>query len=226
MSTFLDLCKKVHKLGQVQGAFTSVSESGINGEIAAIVSQSWVDIQQLRTDFEFMRKTLSFVAQDGVSLHTLATLFPVTDDFSRWMTETESAFITDSVSGYTSELLYRDYAWIQRLLRNYNVPDQLPTHWSFDPATLDLYLYPKADKVYNATINYYRSAQILVDNANVPHIRPDWHDIIAMKSLSTFGLHKGLGSLHSKYEMEYARKVGELFRHFVPYRTIAITPAC
>ena len=225
MPTYLDLCKKVHKLAQVQGAFSSVSEAGINSEIAAIVSQSWVDIQQLRGDFDFMRKTLPFVVQDNAAEHSISSLFLSTDDFSKWRTEAESFFVTNPTTGYQSEVYYRDFDWIRRVHRNYTIQNQQPTHWSFNPATLALMVYPKSDVVRNATIDYYRSPQILSANSDTPHIRAEWHDIIAAKALSTFALGKGLGSLHMRYENEYARRVGELYRAFVPARTITIRPA-
>lgn len=227
MPNLLALVQKVHKLAQIQGSILALSDTGISSELAAIVSQSWVDVQELRDDFEFMRKVCTFLTTPSQTTYAVTpTLFPSNDDLGRWRVEPYCFTVTDPDTSYTTELHFLEYDLLRYKMTNATASaSDIPNYWTFTPAANNLIIWPAPTKQYTANADYYRSAQVLAVNTDTPHIRSSWHDIIVFKALSTFGMNKGLSGLHQKYEMEYARRQQELFREFVPSRTVIARPA-
>ena len=227
MSTFLELSQQVHKLAQVQGSLHSVADPGINGEIANLVKNAWVDIQGLRNNFTFMRKTLAFTLSPTVNTYLISTLIPppATDDVGRWIDDEGSLYLTSPAGGPPFAVRFLPYDSLRLMIRTYEDSAAPPSYWSFSPSNLALMFFPAPNLIYSGEIDYYRSPQTLVNNQDVPHIRSQWHDIIAYKAASEFTAGKSIYGLHQRYDLRYSQRVGELFREFVPAVNATIRPA-
>lgn len=223
---YLDLCKRVHKLAQVQGQFGSVTDVGINGEIAQLVSDCWVDIQKFRKDWLFMFKTLAFNMTVGKNTYTLAELFPNpgSDDLGYWklIHRKASCYRTDPDDEKKREVLYVEYESFRHHFKNRSDEQRNPRFWTYHPSTYTLEFVDVPDKAYLIEIDYYRTPQILTENANIPHIRSKWHELIVYKALADFSSAKSIAGLNQKYEIKYASEIGELMREQVPGREAEI----
>jgi hypothetical protein len=230
MPTYLKLCQDVHRFCQIQGSFVSVNESGLNGEIAALVSAVWKDIQKIRKNWLFMRKeTTSRALVVGTAEYDLSFFFPIVSDsdVSRWRTDYGSLILTDPTSGKKWPLPYmhKDIFDVKFLNSTENAA---PTCWTYDPVTLAVYFSSPVDMAYLVTIGYYRTVQVLGEtdtpNTEVPHFNSDWHDIIVYKAICDFSAGKSILGLNQKYEVKYAKAIGELLRVACPAERVQLNP--
>lgn len=228
--TYREICQYVHTRAQLQGVFSSVSEAGINGEIAALVSSTWEDIQKLRKDWLFMRKDLSKTLTVGTKEFAISDLFTVSSDsdVSRWRQDYGAMRLTDPDTGKTFFLPYLNQdALIQKYINS--TENARPVCWSFDPTDLTLLFSSPLDKAYAMVAGYYRTVQVLgstdTPDAEEPHIYPaDWHNLIAYKALCDFSAAKSVIGLNQKYEVKYATGIGELLRVYCPARKVQLHP--
>ena len=225
--TFLELCKMVHNRAQVQGVFTSVTEVGINGEIAGLVRDSWEDIQKLRPRLLFMIKELSYTLSPTIDLYPLADLFavPGSDDFARWEEDPGSLRLTNPVTGDQVTPRYRDFFDLRnRTLNSSDYNPDTPQFWTYHPQTFTIQLFPAPHLAFTVKQDYYRSPQILAVNNDTPHIRSNYHSLIAYKAISEFAAAKSFVGIHQRYELRYAQQVGELMREFNPEAIYKLNP--
>lgn len=228
---YLQLCQRVHKLAQVQGRFSSVTDTGINGEIAQLVSDCWVDLQKFRKDWLFMWLELQFtmIADPSQSSYTRAELFtvPGSDNLGMWkvIAAQTSCYITDPDDNRKSKVVYVPYEIFRDATKNTSTTGK-PKYWTYKPGTLELKFNALPDKAYTVEIDYYRTPQRLGEtdspNTEVPHIDQKWHDLIAYKAVSDFAMAKSMSGLYGKYEGKYAIEIGELMREQVPARNVVI----
>lgn len=218
MPTYLELSQQVHKLAQVQGSLVSVTEPGINGEIATLVQKAWTDIQNLRSNFEFMRKTLAFTLAAGTSTYSVQTLFqsPAVDDLSRWIDEPNSLYLTSPDGNQRFSVRPIDYDTLRDLKRSGPVVQEAPRFWAHEPSNLSVMFFQTPGLNYAMELDYYRSPQILVSNADVPHIRSQWHDIIVYKATADLAAGKSIHGLYQRFELRYNQRLGDLLRAYVP----------
>lgn len=216
---YLDLCKRVHKRCQVQSLFGSVTEAGINGEIAQIVSDCWRDIQQYRKNWIFMQREVTFLTEVGEKEYELDKIFLDPEKkVQRWRTDIP-LYLTDPDTGARSKLGYVDYDFSKRYKQT---DEKHPHYWTYNPRTLHIIFSNPCDKVYTVEAGYYRTPQILEENADKPHILESWHNIIVEKAVAEFAAAKSIQGLNQKFELLYATSLGELMREQVPSENVQV----
>ncbi len=222
---YLEICQRVHRLAQVQGQFGSVVDTGINREIAQIVSDCWVDIQKYRKDWLFMWKELSFITEVGREYYDTDYLFPTpgTSDlgYFKLVDYRTSMYAVDPDDLKTRSVTFVEYEQFRHSFRNESSTGS-PRWWTYHPASYEIQVQGTPDKLYALTSDYYRLPQVLTENVDVPHILSKWHDLIVYKALSDFGAAKSIHGISSKFEMKYAVELGELMREQAPARTVTI----
>lgn len=224
--TFLELCRMVHNRAQVQGVFTSVAEVGINGEIAGLVRDAWEDIQTIRPRLLCMIKEKTYTLTPDIDEYSLAILFavPGSDDFARWESEKKSLRLTRPSDGKVITPHYLDFFNFRARTLNDVSDSTEPRWWTYHPQSFAIHFYPAPDVAFTVAQDYYRTPQVLASNTESPHIRSNWHSLIAYKAISEFTAAKSMVGLHQRYELRYAQKIGEFLREFQPAATYHMNP--
>jgi hypothetical protein len=80
---FLEICKKVNQVGEFQGDVSSVMATGYQAELVEAVRQSFIDIQLERTNWNFLRRDVTFSITPSTTTYLPTTL--LSGDFlSAW----------------------------------------------------------------------------------------------------------------------------------------------
>lgn len=187
MATFLQLVQAVGSdSGSASGTLATVT--GATGRWATIVrfvSQAWENIQKDRNDWTFRRKAFSSSLAAGTATYA-ASAFSITD-FGGWLRERdgfEPITIYDPALGQGDETQVCQIKHDQYLMSyDRGSHDQnRPLHVARTPDR-GLSFGPTPDKVYTVRGWYKREVQVLADDADVPYIDDEFHDVIKWRAM-------------------------------------------
>ncbi len=193
MPTYLALCKDVaRESGTLAGATTLTTLAGATGRVAKIadwVRQAWINIQNEKTDWLWMRRDFTSATVSQQMIYTAADLDidrlgafvtdrPYFRPFSLW-----DASRGQGDEGSITEISYD--TWRQRYNRGQHDATR-PTEYAISPANA-LCLGAKPDKVYPLRGEYRLSPQELAVDADVPEMPAHLHRIIVMEALLLMG---------------------------------------
>lgn len=190
MTTFLQLCRDCEReSGAVSPSNLIQSVDGATNRSAktvAWVSDAWVDIQNRRDDWTFMRKEFSEKPLViGQGRYDPATHLGLTD-VSRFERDTPTErplWIRDPTAPERddSPLIEIGYdRWRQDYSRGQQ--NERPLFWAVSPMG-ELCIGPAPDKAYLIDGRYRRTAQVLTANVDVPLCREEYHRVIVWRAL-------------------------------------------
>ena len=195
MSTFLQLVNDLEResgtIYQNQRVGSVLNAPGRQEKMVEWVAEAWRLIQTSRQDWPWMRKEFSAPLVSDQSRYTAAQLGLTS--FSRWVPSSPlfqpyALFDPAIGAGEEQPLIEIPFAeWKQRWSRG--VHDALrPREVSFDYERM-LCVGPKPDKVYTLTGEYFRSAQMLSANTDVPICPEQHHAVIVWRALMLMAGH-------------------------------------
>ncbi|MEO1169923.1 MAG: hypothetical protein AAFW97_14555 [Pseudomonadota bacterium] len=193
MSTFLELCQDVaRQSGTLAGGIalpTTVGQSGRAEKIVDWVKSAWVDLQNERQDWRWMRRAFTADLSIGTQCYTAAALS--IDRHSAWV-EDRSNYrpftVYDGSIGQTDQREIRQipYELWQRRWNRFAPSHQRPTEYAISPAR-EVCVGPPPDKAYKLTGEYRLAPQILAADESIPEMPDQFHKLItwgAMKLLA------------------------------------------
>lgn len=201
MATLLSLVNDTEReSGTVQKGSrlsTVVGAGGRQEKIVAHVIEAWRLIQNDRTDWAWMRRTVTADLIIGQAEYSAADLD--IDDFARW--EKDGAYrkrspfsIYDAALGRGDEsrLLWERYDdWADRYDFGSHDPNR-PSSYAIDPERR-LCVGPKPDKAYKLRAAYWRTPQILAADGDTPICPAQHHQIIVWRALMLLAGHDEAG---------------------------------
>lgn len=210
---FLEACKIARLISGIQGQGPSsvTGASGIEAVIVQFVKEGFVDIQNLRPNFNFMKKTKTFTTTIGKSNYTLSDIFVSGADLKSY--KMDSFLITDG-NGQKRYLVERDDEVLQRLYLN-DVTQNLPGYVAIE-SDKSLTLKPTPDGVYTVSFDYYRTPQILATDAEIPILPVEFHQLIVYKAVEKLAVYLTNPEVYSGYSTEAMRMVGQVMRQEIP----------
>ena len=200
MSTFLQLCSKLRQktIDVGTGPTTVVSQVGQLGKIVTAIDDAWVELQQEREDWRWMRKsfTVPTVASTGeyaynaTSLVDTVSLAAITR-FGRWYQDKFTCYLTATGVSAEYQLFWMEWDTFKRLYRFGTQTDGQPAYVSIDP-TGKFCLGPKPDAVYTVKGDYQIGPQIMSDaddpDAAIPEMPTRFHGLITYRGMIKYGL--------------------------------------
>lgn len=207
---FLEICKKVASdSGTVAGVPNFTTIAGATGRVAQVIgwtSDAWVDIQNERNDWLWMRRVFDKALLADTNTYTAAGL--AIPRVSRWLQDRlgyQTFSIYDPAIGRKDEgkISYITYdRW--RDIYDSGVHDKSrPSHWSVSP-TNELLFGPTPDKVYNVRGEYRLKPQVLTADADVPEMPEEYHRLIVGETLKIMSrsdeAFNALASMAPQYE--------------------------
>ncbi len=214
--TYLELCQKVNTLSGMQGTFSSVTSTGYQGTIAALVSAAWEDIQNLRQDWEFLKVETGFSTVVGQTEYTLLNIFGS----------------STSVVGKYRGILGDDARVLQKisydayLLKEVDEEDNSePSRYAIHPTTQSIWMNP-ASEVEALALHYWRKPQVLANNTDEPICPSEFHMAIVYQALVNYGVFLGSGDMFQGYTSRASSIIGDMMRQQIPTRYVRTRPIC
>ena len=187
--TFLDLCRAAaNDSGTIAGVPSFTTTVGATGRVEQLVGwvrNAWIDIQNERTDWLWMRKSFSHALTIDKRDYTAAEL-GITDFGSFWPDspdEGRTMSLYDPATGQADENSIEQVGWGRYRSRyDFGSHDaQRPSEWAF--YNNKLWVGPKPDKAYVLRGEYRRSPQILTLDSDTPEMPVAFHRLIVAEAI-------------------------------------------
>lgn len=184
----LQLCKKVASdSGTVAGVPSFTTTAGATGRVAQVVGwvqDAWRDIQNERTDWEWMRKTFSHALTIGQREYSAADLGLT--DLGKFLPDTPEQRVMslyDPAQGQAQESHIQHVQWAYyRQTYDFGAHDpQQPSVWAMKGSKL--WVGPTPDKAYILRGEYRRSPQELVNDGDIPEMPEAFHNLIVGEAI-------------------------------------------
>lgn len=182
---FLQIC---HSLAQETGTVSGTQPSTVTGQVGRLkkivdaAAEAWRLIQLEHSTWRWMRREFLAPVTQGVSRYTGAGWS--LDAFSRWDESPHAMTLYSVAAGVGDEAELREIGWDQwrRLYARGTQTQSRPIHWAISP-TDEIALGPLPDQAYILNGEYWRSAQVLAADGDVPLCNPDFHMIVVWRGL-------------------------------------------
>jgi len=200
--TFLELCQDVRREAGISGSGPS-SVTGQIGEMDRIVNwvkRAWNDVQNMRTNWMWMRGYFTFNTTSGDHDYSPAEA-GIASRFSMWGETSLRIYRTSSGLGnefYLPMLSYEEYRRIY--LTNTRVTGT-PVCFAIAP-DMKLLLGPWPDDTYTITGEYWKSPQTLSADADEPELPEQFHSIIVWKALEHYGFFESAPDVLARAQKE------------------------
>ena len=189
MSTFLELAQETRALSGVGGTGpTDVpTATGIEGRIVNYLKNAWIDIQMHPKKWKWMWGRYLAPAPGGSPLQTIADTreYPLTG-VDRVRVNSFRSYLTTTGVSDRQKMIW--LSW-RKFDQAHGTVDELanrPICVTRDPSG-QLVLYPKANDIYSIEFEYFKTAQILAVNGDIPEMPTDFHQLIVYEALKRFG---------------------------------------
>lgn len=214
---FLQLCSGLRQEGGMTGTGPT-SVVGQSGEMLRVVS--WVTsayeyVQNLHPNWHFLRADVSFPTVSGTaSYDSTATNCP---EVGSYKLDSFKAALTSVGVADEQEMEY--YPWDQfravYLRGSSSTLTGRPRLFSVKPDQ-SLVLWPKPDAIYTVTGEYFKRAQEMTADADIPIIPQQFQKIILWKALMLYGAYAGANDAYSHGNNEYRATLSKLVLNQLP----------
>lgn len=223
MATFLQLAQDLaRESGTLAGGVTLPTVTGVSGRADKMVSwvrKAWVNIQNERDDWPWMRREFSSALTVGQKRYTAAQL-GIATRFGLWVKD-EPGFRTFTLydpdigvadEGEIRTIDYRD--WRVRYDRGAQEQNR-PTDWAVSPLQ-EFCVGAVPDKAYPINGEYRMSPQILAESNDIPEMPEQYHGAIVWEALKLLGLSDESPATSSGAISEYILARQNLNRDYLP----------
>ena len=217
MATFLDMARATRILVGMQGTGPAsvISAQGIEEVLVRMVRDAYVDVQNLREEWDFLLLNGSFLTANGKDTYTFLDIFATSiPNFKKY--KKNSVRLTD-LEGRKAYLQYVDRDVLEARFLN-DSQKKLPTKYTVEPGTRSVILKPIPDGIYTVNFRYWRSPEILSTDTQVPLLPLPFHNLIIYKAVEKMAIYLGSPETYSKYSAEAAKMQGQLMRMYIPKR--------
>jgi hypothetical protein len=204
----------VHRLSGYQGTLSTVTATGYQATLVNIVANAWVDIQNLRSEWDFLKDNVTLATTIGKSEYTISDIFTTLEsnvgkyrgilgpDQERLRHITHDRYVLDDISNEDSGTIVK---------------------YAVHPTTQSLWFNPP-DTSTNLDIHYWKKPQVLSVNTDVPLCPTEFHYAIVYQALVDLGIFMGNSDLYTGYGVKASSLVGDLLRHQNPSKSIKTRP--
>lgn len=185
--TFLELCRKTaQESGTVSGLALPATVVNQNGNIKKIIGwtyDAWIDVQQMKNDWLWMRHEFSKVLLADLGVYGAVSL-----DATRHskFIKTADVTISDPNDANRRENSLKFIEWpdfrSKRLTGKARDARNRPIEWSVNPQG-ELVIWPTPDIVYQIRGEYQKAPQSLEVDTDVPEMPAQYHSLIWREAL-------------------------------------------
>lgn len=191
---------------QGTGPASVTSATTAEMDLVHAISDAWVDIQNFREQWRWMRGTITFSMTVPDTVYTPATIFGPNDRLRTWKKETLFALINDKMT----PLFYLEYD--KFIHKNINeVSGRAPSYYTIRPWDNAL-VFPIPDEPYFIQADYQKTPQYLVDNTDVPECPAHFHYAILYYGVQKYDTVVIANESFDQYAHQYAVIMGQMMR--------------
>jgi hypothetical protein len=218
MATFLELCQMVaRESGTISGTLpTTVSaQTGRLNKIVNWTNLAWLDIQNTRSSWLWMRQEFMGAAIANTSRYTPASWD--IDDLSSWITDAGTVTLYDTSIGVSDEGELPFTPWPEwRVIygRGTQTPNR-PVTYTITPAN-EFALGPLPDTTYTVRGEYVQVPQSLSANTDTPNCPLRFHNIVAYRALMMLAGHDEAPTTYAEAQSNFSRFMSDLERDQLP----------
>lgn len=218
--TYIELVRAVRGRSGVQGTGPASisSASGAELDLVNATSDAWMDLQNYRDDWRWLRDEKSFLISPSSQTYTPAQIF-VTPPIrhKRWLKEKMAYCGTEGSLGY---IPYIPYDYFQHLELN-NIVGKKPAYYTVRESDNAL-VFPKLDQQYTFKINYQKSPQVLSAGTDVPELPEYFHLLIVYAAIEKYSVVISSPEVYQKYSYDHAKLMGALMRDQLPKKILRV----
>lgn len=228
MATFLELVRDLARdSGTLAGGVSLASVVEATGRAEKMVSwvrKAWVNIQNERADWPWMKREFQAPLTIGKSRYTAADLGIVTR-FGQWIGDQPRAggrwfrtfTVYDPATGQADENTLREIeydVWRERYARGAHDANR-PTEWAVSNIK-EWCIGNRPDKPYLVSGEYRLAPQILTGNTDVPEMPEEYHGAIVLEAMKLLGMADESPATSGAAISEYVLARQNLNRDYLP----------
>lgn len=215
MAKYLELAQAVRMICGMQGTGpTSVTDvQGIDAVIVRFVRDAYVDIQNLREDWEWLEGSASFTTSPGKDTYTFLDIFgSQSASIKKYYYD---SFILTDASGVKKYIHYVSRDTLEERYLN-DTQQGLPTVFTEDPSTGSIILKPIPSGAFGLSLRYQKGPELLSTEAQVPLLPISFHNLIVYKAVEKMSVYLGSPEIYRSYAVEAAKMAAQLMRNKLP----------
>lgn len=222
MSTLLQLVNSVREECDVSGSGDLATLSGVTGESLRIkiwVIRSYEEIQEMHTDWKWLRTSFSFTTTADDGSYTSAQA-GITSRFGMWDKSFCTVYLTASGVADQSALTWMEYEDFRACyLRGTQTSDR-PTSFTIGNSN-ELLVGPTPDStLYTIAGQYFKSPQILSADADEPEM-PEQHKVIMYRAMTKYARFNAAPEIYTDANSNERRIINMLAGKYLPSVTLA-----
>jgi hypothetical protein len=220
---FLQICQKANTLSGLQGTVSSTTvTSGYQATLIEFCAQAFVDIQELRKDWPWMRSEVTFNTVAAQTEYTLANIFGIGNavTLGRWILNMMLYVDTDN-NPLPLRLWNYDRYILDKVAYEGSGP---PDKFAQDPVDKHLHINPP-DDAYSITGHFYTTPVVLVSDADIPLLPPSFHNLIAYQGAAHMSAFMGNSNLFQVNTAKADAMLGDLMRAENPGKKMIVMGA-
>lgn len=213
---YLQLCQRLRlEVGASGNDSTVVSASGEWLRLCTWVNQSWIEIQQLYPDWDWMRveKTFSTIANQAEYDYDAAPLSLT--DFARWLDGSFRIYYNDVGDEHLLQQMdyraFRDEYLISTHKTTYSYPSVI----TVSPSDSLILALPPND-VYTVTGVYYKTPSELTSNTDTPDMPERYHMLIVYRAMQEYGMYEAAQEVIQRGASRYSEMLNKLMNDELP----------
>lgn len=225
---FLELCQRTARECGVSGTgpADTTTQVGNLQRIVQWVNSAYVDIQNSRRDWDWMRQSNTFVTVDGQSTYELGTAAGQVGisvaTFGMWARDTARNYLT---SVGTNSEVFMDFIHYDTWRNNYmygalrNTKTR-PLQFAISP-TKGICLGPVPIDGYTISCDYFTAPVELSGDSDDP-IMPTWyHMAIVYRAMMFYGGYESATEVYQRGELEFGKLMSRMTADRMPEITFA-----
>ena len=223
--TNLELANALVELADISNTplATLQSQTGVNLRVKNWIKQAWVDIQNLRPEWQFMRKDLSFVTASSQSYTLAAMGVGTSDTHPLKKLDNDSLRLYTTATGVADEqfLSFQDWPTFRDTFLYQTRQSGRPTIFSVDPADKSLVLAFNPGTGYTVTGYYNRTAVVLSADDDEPACPSDFHMAIVYRALLKYAGFEAAAEAKQEAKENYGPLIAALSADQLPEMMLA-----
>lgn len=219
---YLQLVQRLKRKCRVTGAVpvTLANQPEEILRLADWINEAWMDIQNTRPDWRFMRGSVSFPTTLNKAAYSLAEILALDATFAafgNWKTDTFRNYLT--AAGNTSEIFmsYVPYdQWRDTYqFGGFRVSTSRPIELSYAP-DFSLCLGPVPVAGYTVLGDYFKVASEMSANTDTPSLPTQFHMAIVYRAMMFYGMSEAAPEVFEEGKNEFRTVMGQIALHELP----------
>lgn len=208
--TFLQLAQRLRTEAGIAGTgpTTVINQSGELGRLVNYINDAYEEIQGLSESWYFMRNDFTFNTVSGTNTYARSTI--ASPALENWRTDSFRIYTTSIGVNDEQWLLYRDWDTFRdtRVFSSIQSQTGRPIDFSVKPDKT-IILWPKPNAIYTVRGEYWRTAHVLVADADTP-LFSQYQMLILFAALKKYAAYVNETALFAYAQNEYARHLNSL----------------